>query len=84
MDVNHNNGFGTVETIRIKSDNPAHGGFIEINKSDFDPKTHKEFKGEAEAPAPAPAPAAAPAAGAAAPAAGGFAPAAPAAGAAGA
>lgn len=38
------------ETMRIVSENPkSQGPFILINKEDFDPKTHKEFKGKGKA-----------------------------------
>ena len=31
------------ETVKISSDNPDHGGYVVINKEDFDPKKHKEY-----------------------------------------
>lgn len=36
----------TVETIRVKSSDPeSQGPFVVINKTDFDPAVHTEFKG---------------------------------------
>lgn len=32
-----------LETVKIKSDNKEHGGFIVINKDDFDPDKHQEY-----------------------------------------
>jgi len=31
-------------TVKIASDHPDHGGFIVINKDDFDPKVHQLFE----------------------------------------
>lgn len=33
----------TCPTVDIVSDHPEHGGFIRINKSDFDPLKHKFY-----------------------------------------
>lgn len=49
-----------IETVKIKSSHPkSQGDFVEINKSDFDPKKHTLFDAK-DAPAPAPAPVVAP------------------------
>jgi hypothetical protein len=33
----------SIPTVKIVSDHPEHGGFVVINLSDFDPKTHKRW-----------------------------------------
>lgn len=35
-----------VETVKIVSDNPDHGGYVEINKADYDPEKHELYEGE--------------------------------------
>lgn len=37
-----------VETVLVVSDNPAHGGFVRINKTEFDPDTMTLFEPEAQ------------------------------------
>ena len=37
-------------TVKIASDHPDHGGFIVINKDDYDPKTHQLFEVAEAAP----------------------------------
>lgn len=46
---------GTCPTLKIKSEHPSQGEYIEINASDYDASKHELYAGET-APAPAMAP----------------------------
>lgn len=41
-----------LETVKIVAEHPSQGEFIEINKSDYDEKKHKLFKGKSADPKP--------------------------------
>lgn len=47
--------FHSCPTVRVKSDNPDHGGYVVINESDFDAVVHIKVA-EPVAPPPPPAP----------------------------
>lgn len=41
-------------TVKIKHDNPAFGGYVVINESDFDKDKHELYAEPADKPAPKP------------------------------